>query len=106
METRRIVRAYREHSEGTLRAEGYQRDGADLDAILAEEKIALSVADLPASRFARLQQRLERFHLRAARIHISQEAPGLECARSFDEQEQYRIARIEVLAQACLRRAD
>src|SRR5271156_5525966 len=110
MEMRRIVRADREHPQGALRSPGYQQryqcHGADLDAILAEEKIALTVADLSASRFARLQQRLERLHLRAARVRISQESARLERARGLEEQEQYRVARVEVLAQACLRRAD
>src|ERR1700733_2961806 len=114
MEMRRIVRADREHPQGALRApsyrrgyqQGYQRHGADCDAILAEEKIALSVADLSASRFARLQQRLERLHLRSARVRISQESVRLERARGLEEQEQHRVARVEVLAQARLRRAD
>ena len=53
---------------------GSQRHRADLDGILAEQEVALRVADLSAARLARLQQRFESLDLGIRGIGGSQES--------------------------------
>ena len=70
----------------------------------AEEKVALRIADLSASRLARLQQGLEGLHGGVGRVGGSQEAArrGLQGARFLEKQHQHRISGVEILAQARL----
>src|SRR5258707_8596371 len=59
MKAFRIAGADRQNSQLPLGPEGREGHRPDLDRVLAEEIIALRIADLPAARLAGLTQRFE-----------------------------------------------
>src|SRR5882757_2708047 len=73
METFRVAGADRQNSQSALRSQRRERNGADLDRVLAEQIVALRVADLCAAGLARLQEGLERLDIHAGKIIGAQE---------------------------------
>ena len=92
---------YSQRALGTQRSE---RHRADLDRVLAEQIVALRIADLAATRLAGLQQRFEHFDVGAADGVGAQEPPGcrFQGPSFFEKQHQDRMHGVEIFAQGSL----